>query len=241
MHFLEQVPLPTPTEALDKAVEAVNDNIAATQKLVESVGNLTALGVIALIVVLGILYVVLVARKRSTDNDTLKLQAIQTDKLITQMQKDREERGDLLKRLFDRDEQRENRTIDSIGALTAVMESIRAVVSELKVISTAYNSREIQTAAMLESMATKGSPPVQELKTAMETAIKALTRIEARLEPFDELVTTLSDIKRKLNIAEFASDKLIEEATAIKRKTDSQPIPTIAVDTTPTPQLGATT
>lgn len=95
----------------------------------------------------------------------------------------------------------------------------------------------------IHSMSTKGSEPVQELSKAMEAATKALTRIEARLVPYDELIVLLSEVKRKLNLAEFATEKLMDEATEIKkRSTASQPVTTIAVDTTPTPQvnLGAT-
>lgn len=241
MHFLEQVPIPTPTEALDKAVEAVNDNIVATQKLVESVGNLTALGVIALIVVLGILYVIFVARKRSTDNDTLKLQATQTAALITQMQKDREERGDLLKRLFDRDEQRENRTIESISALTAAQEANRAVVAEVKAIAVSFNSREIQTAAMLEKMANEGSEPVKSIRTNTFHILKLATDILSSVQNLNAIQVTKEDFNTsitELKLTISALRGVVENAE--KRKTDSQPV--IAVDATPAPQvnLGAT-
>lgn len=243
MHFLEQVPIPTPTEALDKAVEAVNDNIVATQKLVESVGNLTALGVIALIVVLGILYVIFVARKRSTDNDTLKLQATQTAALITQMQKDREERGDLLKRLFDRDEQRENRTIESISALTAAQEANRAVVAEVKAIAVSFNSREIQTAAMLEKMANEGSEPVKAIRTNTDHILKLATDILSAVQNLSAVQVTKEEFNTsitELKLTISALRGVVENAE--KRKTDSQPVTTIAVDATPTPQvnLGAT-
>lgn len=223
MHFLDDF-IPTVTPSLAKAVEAVNDNLEATRKLVETVSNLTALGVIALIVVLGILYVVFVARKRTTDNDTVRLQVEQTGRLIQQIEAERKERGELLTRLLDRDEKREDNVLE-------IVKQSRDGLTEVKAIVTAFNSRDIQNVGVVTNlekavsqMRDEGSEPVKVIRANTDSILKnssqllnAVDNLTANQVRSEDYSTSITELKLAISALQASVDQFI------KRRTDTIP------------------
>lgn len=211
-------PIPSPTPSLQQATHELTNTLQDTQGLINSIKDLSALGVLALIVVLAILYVVLVLRKRKGDDDTLNLQQQQTSALIVQMSADRQERKDLLNRLFERDEQRENKVIESIGALTAAHESFRVGIAEIKAIVTTFNTRDMkrdeldkqrdQAFVELQKnyglMAEEGSKPVQEIRSGVK-----------KLLEISEAAATTSNIAAENKVDHQQIDRSITELQGI--------------------------
>lgn len=223
MHFLDDI-IPTATPSLTKAVEAVNDNLEATRKLVETVSNLTALGVIAMIVLLGILYVVFVARKRTSDNDTVKLQAEQTGRLIQQIEAERKERGELLTRLLDRDEKREDNVLE-------IVKQSRDGLAEIKAIVTAFNSRDIQHTGVMTNleravsqMRDEGSEPVKIIRANTDSILKnssqllnAVDNLSANQVRSEDFNTSVTELRLAISALQASVEGFI------KRRTDTIP------------------
>lgn len=218
--LLFQTPIPTPTPSLVQASREINDALQGTRELISNVQNLSALGVLALVVIFGILYVVLVQRKKTDNNEIV-------NKLIEQMQADRKDRQELQNRLFQRDEQREARMIESVGAMSAVIESLRVVMAEVKSIALAFNSRDIQSSAAIDKMLTEGSAPVKDIRTIADKLLEKAVKAD---DDTIELKNILTDLK--VAVAQI-TDRLNTIMQERKRKTDSQPIPAISA-TVPT-------
>lgn len=211
-----QTPIPTPTPSLVQASREINDALAGTRELIANVQNLSALGVLALVVIFGILYVVLVQRKKTDNNEIV-------NKLIAQMQDDRKDRKDLQDRLFQRDEQRENRVMESVNGMSAI-------VQEVKAIAVAFNSRDIQSSAAIDKMLQEGSEPVKAIRVGVDKLLeKALKADDDTLE----LRTILTDLKVAVSLI---SDRIMTTEEK-KRKTDSQPIAQIPATVAPSVQI----
>jgi hypothetical protein len=197
-----------------QASREINDALQGTRELIANVQNLSALGVLALVVIFGILYVVLVQRKKTDNNDIV-------NKLIEQMQADRKDRQELQNRLFQRDEQREARMIESVSAMSAVIESLRVVMAEVKSIALTFNSRDIQSSAAIDKMLTEGSAPVKDIRTIADKLLEKAVKAD---DDTIELKNILTDLK--IAVAQI-TDRLNTIMEERKRKTDSQPIPAI--------------
>lgn len=209
-----QTPTPTPSP-----LALADDEFKHATDLLTTANNITALGIIALIVVAVILYIVLVARKRRDELEPLS-------NLIEQMQSDREliktmlgRQADLSERLFARDKEREDKTIESIAALTAAQESHRAIMARIDERDKAEGVVIEALKTDIATMKTFGSEPVQTILKNSAAILEACQRIETHLTsiPVNELrlaVSALTGVTEKLE----------------RKIGDSKPIPVIAVD-----------
>jgi len=237
--FLDPIPIPTPVLSEDEFSKAVQ----STQALATAVNNITALGVLALVVILGILYILVIGR-RQTNN---------VQPLLTSIEKDREERKELLERLFERDKEREDKRQEAIEALAITSQESKAIL-------TALNTRDMQAhafnerlTAALELMAEKGSTPVQRMAATIEmmkqdgvkpdkSAQEQLDRIEVLAKETNQKAKDCRETDEVLQTSQSARELLMEinrnlelfkrwlESGIEEVKHKSKPIPTVKPD-----------
>lgn len=214
-----------------------SDNLQGATALVTSVKDIGVLAVVALVVIFGILWTVLVARKRPADQEPLNNQITQQGALIKQLESDREERKDLLNRLFDRDKEREDRTIESIAALTAIQESSRATLAKVETIVVSFDSRDKNSTTMfqtlnenMDKMVNQGSEPVQTIGKRVEEILKIVTDILSAANEIQSKITSLDQLNTSLTEIQLAISALkgVDE-TLTQKKGDSQPVSVVVV------------
>lgn len=220
--------IPTPIQSIAQVGHDLSNAIQDSTSLATTLSNITSLGVVALVVVAVILYIVLVARKQPGDSEPLNNQIQQSSALIDQIKEDRAERQRLLEMLFTRDKEREDRTIESISALTAAQEAHRVTMAEINSRDKTSVDTLQKMTGILDIMANKGSEPVQTIGRRVEEILKNTTDILAavtRLHPQDVTVDEITTSQTHVELAASALHGVAESLEA--KRGDSKPIPAI--------------
>lgn len=187
--------------------------------LTEAIRTLPALGVLALLIMGGILYILFVARKQPADSEPLNNQIKQSSALIKQIederserreerQIDRAERKEIMDDLLKRDREKDAAMTESLSALTAAWESNRA--------------RDVTFAAQM-SMLTAGvtePEPIKSLLDSAEIMLTAAKSIETKMPLLSELRTAIEAVTETL-------------AYLKQKENDSRPVQTVTLEPQP--------
>lgn len=253
-------PIPTPTPSLAQATDKLNNTVQDTQALVNSVKDLSALGIIGLIVVLAILYVVFVLRARpgSKEDTSVKSMADALSagwKLIERLEDDRKADRDRYEKQSLEDRLRVEKLfsdlhVKMIEGLSAVTDSMnrfadndrnRTVEARKSYEERVQESKETHrlladqnkllevVAVNVKQVVNEGSEPVQIIRNNTDQILQNSNIIISTMNDLSVRQVTSEQFNTFMTEVRLAISALrgVEEA-AVKRKSDTHPIPQIS-------------
>lgn len=242
-----QTPTPIPTLTPMQAADDLTQAAQSAKAFSEALQTFTPLMVLALLLIVALVWILVIGR-RQTNN---------LQPLLNSIEEDRKERRDLQAKLFERDQEHETRTIESVEALAIAQKNNNDYLNEVRTIVIAFNTRDMQGQAILDRLATafekmneSGSVPVQNIASTIEIfKMQGVRPDEAAREQLNRIENAVNEMKKCVEINQVMNADaahVLDEARRLielvnrdvqlraeeKRKTDSRPIPAITIDPT---------